>query len=75
VYLTADPRKRWERVCIRKEKSDDDVPFEKFLELGKAEAEQQIPIIGAQADFKITNNGTKEDLYKEIKKIIDLSND
>jgi len=74
VYLTADPKKRWERVCIRKEKSDDDVPFEKFLELGKAEAEQQIPIIGAEADFKITNNDTKEDLYKEIKKIIESLN-
>jgi dephospho-CoA kinase len=70
VYLTADVKKRWERVILRKEKADDDVPFEKFLELGKAEAEQLIGTIGAEADFKISNDGTKEELYEEIKKII-----
>ncbi len=71
VYITADVKKRWERVVIRKEKADDDVPFEKFLELGKAEAEQLITVIGAEADFTIENSGTKEELYEQIKKIID----
>jgi dephospho-CoA kinase len=71
IYITADEKKRWERVVIRKEKADDDVSFEKFLELSKAEAEQQIPVIGAEADFKIENNGTKEEFYAEIKKVID----
>lgn len=70
VYITADIEKRWERVILRKEKADDDVPFEKFLELNSAEAEQQIPLIGAEADYKIENNGTKEDLYQKIKEII-----
>jgi dephospho-CoA kinase len=70
VYITADEKKRWERVVLRKEKADDDVPFEKFLELGKAEAEQLITVIGAEADFKITNDGIKEDLYNKIKKLI-----
>jgi len=71
VYITADEKKRWERVVLRKEKADDNVPFEKFLELGKAEAEQLITTIGSEADFKIENNSTKEDLYAEIKKIIE----
>jgi dephospho-CoA kinase len=71
VYVTAEPKIRWERVILRKEKSDDDVPFEKFLELGRAEAESQIPVIGARASFKIENNGAKEDFYQEVKKIIE----
>ncbi len=73
IYITAEPKIRWERVIIRKEKADDDVPFEKFLEMGKAEAEQQISIIAAEADFKIENNGSKELFFEEIKKIMELS--
>lgn len=72
VYITADPEKRWERVKVRKEKADDDVSFEKFLELDKAEAESQISVIGSEADFKIENNGSKELFFKEIKKNLRL---
>jgi dephospho-CoA kinase len=75
VYITAEPKLRWERVVLRKEKADDDVPFEKFLELSSAEAELQIPEIGGKADYKIENNGSKEDFYKEVKKVLDLIND
>lgn len=71
VYITGDEKIRWERVKVRGEKADDDVSFEKFHELGQAEAEQQIPVVGKAADFKIENNGSKEDFYKEIKKTID----
>jgi len=72
IYITGDPKIRWERVKIRGEKADDDVSFEKFLEMHNAEAELQIPEIGAKADYKIENNGSKEEFYKEIKKVIDL---
>jgi len=71
IYLTADEKLRWERVKTRGEKSDDDVPFEKFVEMGKAEAESKITEVGQQADIKIDNNGSKDNLYQEIKKIID----
>ena len=71
IYVTADVEKRWERVKVRGEKADDDVPFEKFVEMGKAEAESLITVIGAEADIKIENNGSKEDFYKEVKKAID----
>jgi dephospho-CoA kinase len=70
IYVTSDPKIRWERVKIRGEKADDDVPFEKFIEMGKAEAESLISAIGAEADFKLDNNGSKEQLYEQIKKII-----
>jgi dephospho-CoA kinase len=71
VYITADPKKRWERMKTRGEKSDDDVPFEKFIEMGKAEAESLITVIGAEADVKIENNGTKEEFYQQVKRVID----
>jgi dephospho-CoA kinase len=74
VYVTADIKTRWERVILRKEKADDDVSFEKFLELGNAEAESSISVIASRSDFRIKNNGSKELFYEEIKKIIDSLN-
>lgn len=71
IYITADIKKRWERVVLRKEKADDDVPFEKFVELGNAEAEQLITTIGKEAEFTINNDGSKEELFLQIKKIIE----
>ena len=71
IYITADPKIRWERMKIRGEKADDDVTFERFIEMGKAEAESLITTIGAEADFRIDNNGSKEQLQEQIKKIID----
>jgi dephospho-CoA kinase len=74
VYIIADLKKRWERVIMRKEKADDDVSFEKFLEMGKAEAESLITKIAKEADFKIENNGSKEDLYQNIENLIKSKN-
>jgi len=74
VYVIADSKKRWERVCIRKEKADDDISYEKFLEMHKLATETPIPNIGAEADFKIENNGSKEEFYEQVKKLIDLLN-
>jgi dephospho-CoA kinase len=71
IYITADQKIRWERVKVRGEKADDDVPWEKFVEMGKAEAEVNITEVGKNADFKIENNGSKEEFYAEIKKVID----
>ena len=72
VYITAEEKARWERVKVREEKADDNVPFEKFQEMEKAEAEVQIPNVGSSADFKIENKGSKESFYEDVKKIIDL---
>jgi dephospho-CoA kinase len=71
VYLTADPKIRWERVKIRGEKKDDNVPFEKFLEIEKAPTETMISEIGKKADFQIENNGSVEDFYAKIKETLE----
>lgn len=70
VYLTADSKIRWPRVKKRAEKKDDLISYKKFLELEKAKTEILIPEIGQKADFKINNNGSKEDFYQKIKMII-----
>ena len=73
VYITADSKIRWQRVQSRKEKADDGVPYEKFLEMEKAATESFISQISKTADCKIDNNNSKELFYQEIKKIIDLT--
>jgi len=70
IYITANQKTRWERVRVRGEKADDDVSYEKFLELEKAGTELQIPSIGKSADFKIDNDGSKKLFYQEIKKVM-----
>lgn len=70
IYVTASSEKRWERVCKRKEKADDNVPYKKFLEMHEAETEIPIPKIGKQAEVKVENNGTKQDFYNKIKEIL-----
>lgn len=71
LYITADIEKRWERLQTRGEKADDNVPFDKFQELHKAITEIYIPQMGAEADYKIENNGTKEEFYLKIKDLVD----
>ncbi len=69
VYITADSKIRWQRVSKRGEKKDDKISYKKFLKLEKAKTETLIREIGKKADFRIENNGTKQQLYQEIKKI------
>lgn len=70
VYITADSKIRWERIKKRKEKKDDGSSYKKFLRIEKAKTEALISEIGKKADFIIENNGTINEFYKEIKKII-----
>jgi dephospho-CoA kinase len=64
VYVTTTPEIRWERVKERGEKKDDNVSFEKFLEIDSQRPERQVKELGEKADIKIENHGTKEDLEK-----------
>ena len=67
VYVTADPKTRWERGKIAKEKAGEDkASFEQFMAEEKAHTEQFIPKIGAEADFKIVNEGTLENYKREV---------
>lgn len=70
IYITADSRTRWERVTKRGEKKDDSVSYEKFLEMEKAKSEVNIPDLGREADFRIENNGSVDNLYKKIDMLI-----
>jgi len=70
IYITAPPKLRWQRVRKRGEKKDDFSTFKKFLEREKNKTETLIPEIGEKSDFKIENNFSLRDFYKEIKKIM-----
>jgi dephospho-CoA kinase len=71
VYLTLDPKKRWERIKGRGEKKDDDVSYEKFLEIDRGRTEVQIKEIGKIADIVIKNDKDLNYLEEEVKKIIE----
>gem|GEM_PF-1768200 len=60
IYLEADARVRWERHRLRNEKPGDaDLSFDKFVELGKAEAEEQIRLLRPYAHATIDNSPGK----------------
>ena len=70
LYITTDQKIRWQRINKRGEKTDDFSSYEKFLEKEKAKTEILIPEIGKKADFKIENNGSRDDFYKKIDTIM-----
>lgn len=71
ISLEVDPRTRYERLIKRQENADDaSKTYEQFIADGKKEAELEIPKVMAEADYKLNNNGTLEDLYKQIENII-----
>ncbi|MGB9743158.1 MAG: AAA family ATPase [Minisyncoccales bacterium] len=70
IYITAEPKVRWQRMRQRQEKKDDRTSWQKFKKLEKASTEIYIPLIGRQSDFKINNNGPLKDFYKEINKAL-----
>ncbi|MFH0853990.1 MAG: AAA family ATPase [bacterium] len=71
VYITADIEKRFERIKKRDENPDDaGKTFEQFKLDHLGEADLEIPLVGAKANFKIDNNGTIEKLYAQIEKIL-----
>lgn len=67
IYISAPPKIRWERVRMRGEKKDDVVSYKKFLEMEKAETEIHISKMAKKADFIINNGGTKQQLHRQIK--------
>jgi dephospho-CoA kinase len=70
LYITLDSKSRWERIYSRGEKSDDAVSYEKFLEMEQAPTEVQVPEIGKNADFRVENTGTKEELLAKMGEIV-----
>lgn len=71
IYITADSRLRWERLVARKENpGDDKKTYEDFLKDEQAEADRLIKSLGAKAEFKITNNETYDEFYKQMDEIL-----
>lgn len=69
IYITADPKLRFERLKQRGEKDgESNMSFEQFQEEEQAKNELLIPQIGSKADFKIANNTSIEDFKKEVEK-------
>lgn len=71
VSIDAEPKIRYERLILRNENEDDKTKtFEGFLNDHKIETEMTIPEVMSHAKEVINNNGSVEDLYKQIDSII-----
>lgn len=71
VYISTSLEKSFERITKRNENSDDEgKTFEEFKKDHEREAELQIRNLEGKADFVVDNNGTFEELYSQIDKII-----
>lgn len=70
IYITADQNLRYQRLKLRSEKVGEvGLSFEQFLKEEKSKAESQILSLAKKADFKIENNGTKEEFKTKIKQL------
>lgn len=71
IGLDVEVRTRYERLVKRKENiGDAEKTFEEFLIDDRKEAELEIPTVMAAAQYKIDNNGSFDDLYAQLDKII-----
>lgn len=71
LYLTAEPKIRWERLTQRGENPDDaHKTFQKFLQDEQAEADHLIQDIAKQASYTIVNNGTIKEFYANINNVV-----
>jgi dephospho-CoA kinase len=71
VYITAPEQVRYQRFLARQEKADDaTMTYEKFHALDRELTEVQIPELGKQADFRIDNTGSVQDLYDKIEQLL-----
>ena len=75
--IDATPEKRYERIIIRNSETDK-ISFDTFVENEHREMnsndpnKQNLRRCIEMTDYKFDNNGTIEDLYKQVKKVLDL---
>jgi dephospho-CoA kinase len=73
VYVTADLKLRYERTKTRKQNAgEDEATFEQFLEEEGKLTEVSIHEIGRHADFKLNNNGTADELTRQVEEMMKL---
>lgn len=71
IYLTAEPRLRWQRLVKRQENPGDDTKtFEQFLSDEEAEADRLIKDLGKQAEHTIVNDGSFEEFYEKMETVL-----
>ena len=71
VAIEADQRVRYERLVTRNEnEGDKNKTFEQFLQDQQAEADQEVPLVMAKADFKIDNSKDLVNLYRQIDEML-----
>lgn len=71
VGITADPKIRYKRQLLRKEKPDDaKKTFKKFLKEHKSVSDKNVESLIRQADIKINNDGGLKKLHEQIDQII-----
>jgi len=71
IKIEADPKIRYERLVKRNENDGDDKKtYEQFLKDHESEADSLIPVVMETAKYSINNNGTLEELYKQVDEII-----
>lgn len=72
IYITADQKIRWQRMVLRQENPDEaEKTFEQFLKDEQAEADMLIKELGKQAEYTLTNDGTKEEFYMNMENILE----
>lgn len=71
IYITAESELRWKRLVTRNENpGDDKKTYTQFLTDEQAEADRLIMSLGAKAEFKIMNDGTFDDFYRQMEEIL-----
>lgn len=72
VKIDADPKIRYERMKARNENpGDENKSYDDFIKDHESEADSLVPIIMKEAAYGIENNGSIDDLYKQIDEIIE----
>ncbi len=67
----AEPETRFERMRLRKEERDPQT-FEQFLSQDKKEREVfRLDKTGSLADFAVNNDGTLQDLHRQVDELVD----
>ena len=75
VSIDAEPKVRYERLVLRNENEDDrSKTFQGFLDDHKIETEITIPEVMTYAKERVDNNGSLDDLHKQIDEIIKRHN-
>ena len=71
TVIDADLKIRYERMLKRNENvGDDKKTYEQFLKDHEAEADKETPIVMKKAKYKLNNDGSLEDLYRQVDELV-----